>query len=67
MMKVPQVMQQSGLSAPLLVGVGASAISGWLAISVLLKYVSRHSYGVFALYRVVLGAAVLAIYFARGG
>jgi len=66
-LKVPHVMRESGLALPLLVGVAASAISGWLAISVLLKYVSRHSYGVFALYRVVLGAAVLAIYFARGG
>lgn len=66
-LKAPQVMRESGMSAPLLVGVAASAISGWLAISVLLKYVSRHSYGVFALYRVVLGVAVLAIYFARGG
>jgi undecaprenyl-diphosphatase len=66
-LKVPHVMRDSGLTLPLLVGVAASAISGWLAISVLLKYVSRHSYGVFALYRVVLGAIVLAIYFARGG
>lgn len=66
-LKVPHVMRDSGLTLPLLVGVAASAISGWLAISVLLKYVSRHSYGVFALYRVLLGAGVLAIYFARGG
>jgi undecaprenyl-diphosphatase len=66
-LKVPHVMRDSGLTLPLLVGVAASAISGWLAISVLLKYVSRHSYGVFALYRVLLGVVVLAIYFARGG
>jgi|SRR5665213_311121 len=66
-LKVPHVMRETGMNLPLLVGVGASAISGWFAISVLLKYVSRHSYGVFALYRVLLGAAVLAIYFARGG
>jgi undecaprenyl-diphosphatase len=66
-LKVPHVMRESGMSWPLLVGVATSAISGWLAISVLLKYVSRHSYGVFALYRVLLGAGVLAIYFARGG
>lgn len=66
-LKVPHVMRETGMNAPLLVGVAASAISGWLAISVLLKYVSRHSYGVFALYRIVLGLAVLAIYFARGG
>lgn len=66
-LKVPHVMRESGMGLPLLVGVATSAISGWLAISVLLKYVSRHSYGVFAWYRVLLGAGVLAIYFARGG
>jgi undecaprenyl-diphosphatase len=66
-LKVPHVLRESGMSLPLFVGVAASAISGWLAISVLLKYVSRHSYGAFALYRVLLGAVVLAIYYARGG
>lgn len=66
-LKVPHVIRESGLNAPLIVGVVASALSGWLAISVLLRYVSRHSYGVFAAYRVVLGAVILAIYFARGG
>jgi undecaprenyl-diphosphatase len=66
-LKVPDVVRENGISAPLVVGVLASALSGWLAISVLLKFVSRHSYGVFALYRVVLGVAVLGIYFARGG
>lgn len=66
-LKAPHVMRETGMSMPLLVGVATSAISGWLAIAVLLRYVSRHSYGAFALYRVLLGAAVLAIYFARGG
>ena len=65
-LKVPHVLRESGLSTPLVVGVLASAVSGWFAISALLKYVSRHSYGAFALYRVVVGAIVLVIYFARG-
>ena len=56
----------NGVSAPLIAGVVASAISGWLAISVLLKYVARHSYGVFAAYRFVVGALVLAIAAFRG-
>ena len=56
----------NGISAPLVAGVVASAISGWLAIAVLLKYVARHSYGVFALYRVVVGAAVLVVAMYRG-
>jgi undecaprenyl-diphosphatase len=65
-LKVPHVLREGGISAPLIAGVLASALSGWLAISVVLRYVSRHSYGVFALYRVLLGAVVLAIYFIRG-
>jgi undecaprenyl-diphosphatase len=47
-------------------GVAASAISGWLAISILMRYVSRHSYGIFALYRIIVGIAVLAVIHARG-
>ena len=47
------------------VGVVAAAVSSWLAIAVLLKFVSRHSYGVFALYRLVLGAAVLGVLWLR--
>lgn len=57
---------ENGITAPLVAGVIASAISGWLAISVLLKFVARHSYGVFAVYRLILGAIVLAVAFSRG-
>ena len=64
--EVPAALHQQGLSATLLVGVVASALSGWLAISILLKYVARHSYGVFAAYRVLLGAAVLLLLAMRG-
>jgi undecaprenyl-diphosphatase len=58
-LKLPQAIREQGLSTPMMVGVLASAISGWLAILVLLRLVIRHSYGVFALYRILLGAAVL--------
>ena len=58
-LKLPQAIHEQGLSAPMIVGILASAVSGWLAITVLLRLVIRHSYGVFAVYRVVLGAAVL--------
>ena len=57
---------EDGISAPLVAGVLASAVSGWLAISVLLKFVARHSYGVFALYRVIVGIGVLIVAFYRG-
>ncbi len=64
-LKVPHVLKTEGVSTPLAVGVVASAVSGWLAISVLLKFVSHRSYGVFAAYRVVVGVIVLAIAFTR--
>jgi undecaprenyl-diphosphatase len=60
-LKLPEAVREQGLSAPMITGVVASAVSGWLAIRVLLRLVVRHSYGVFAAYRVILGAGVLLL------
>ncbi|MCU0648961.1 MAG: undecaprenyl-diphosphatase UppP [Gemmatimonadaceae bacterium] len=57
--KTPDAVAEHGVSLPLIVGIVAAAISSWLAIDILLKYVSRYSFGIFALYRLVLGAGVL--------
>ena len=65
-MKGSEVLQQGGITTPVVAGVFAAAISSWLAIAILLRYVSRHSYGIFALYRVVLGVAVLLFLQMRG-
>lgn len=65
-LKVPEVLRESGITTPLVVGVLAAGVSSWLAIAILLRYVARHSYGVFALYRVVLGVVVLGLLYARG-
>jgi len=62
----PKALHAGGLTNELMSGVVASAISGWLAISILMRYVSRHSYGIFAFYRIALGLAVLAVIYARG-
>ena len=59
--EVPKALAEGGLGAPIVAGVVASALSGWLAISVLLRYVTRHGFGVFAVYRIVLGLGVLAL------
>ena len=59
--KVPKGIGEGGLGAPIVAGVVASGLSGWLAISVLLKYVARHGFGVFAAYRIALGIGVLAL------
>jgi undecaprenyl-diphosphatase len=53
------------LDANMIVGVVAAAIVGMLAIRFLLKYVQTRSYAVFAYYRWVLAACVLAVYFTR--
>jgi undecaprenyl-diphosphatase len=65
-LKGPEALRTNGVTAPLVIGVVSAAASGWLAISVLLRYVSRNSYGIFALYRVVLGVVVLVILYTRG-
>jgi undecaprenyl-diphosphatase len=62
----PKALSEAGLTNEIMSGVAASAISGWLAISVLMRYVSRHSYGIFAFYRIVFGLGVLAVIYARG-
>lgn len=64
--KGSEAFQSGGAGMPLAIGVLSAAISSWLAIAILLRYVSRHSYGIFALYRIVLGVVVLAIVYARG-
>lgn len=60
-LKAPDALREGLPMAPLAIGVGAAAVSSWLAISVLLRFVTRHSYGVFALYRVLLGAVVFLV------
>jgi len=62
----PKALHEGGITNELMGGVVASAVSGWLAISILMRYVSRHSYGIFAFYRILLGLGVLAVIYARG-
>jgi undecaprenyl-diphosphatase len=62
----PKALAEGGLTNEIMSGVVASAVSGWLAISILMRYVSKHSYGIFAFYRVALGITVLGLLYARG-
>jgi undecaprenyl-diphosphatase len=65
--KVPDALREAGgLTAPLVAGILASGISGWLAIAVLLRYLASNSFGVFAVYRVLLGLVIFGLIFARG-
>ena len=64
--KVPEVISEGGVNAPLVAGVIAAGLSSWLAIAVLLRFLAKHGFGVFALYRLVLGAVVLFTLASRG-
>ena len=65
-LKLPHAVREQGFSAPLLAGMLAAAVSGWLAIAVLLRLLQTRGYGMFAAYRLVLGALVLWLAAARG-
>jgi undecaprenyl-diphosphatase len=64
--KLPHLLK-AGVTVPLATGVFTAAVSSWFAIAIVLRYVKTHSYGVFALYRVLLAAVVVALWFSRGG
>ncbi|HET7590029.1 MAG TPA: undecaprenyl-diphosphatase UppP [Solirubrobacterales bacterium] len=51
----------SGVAGPMAVGTAAAAVSGYLAISFLLRLVRTTSYRPFVLYRYAAGAAVLLV------
>ena len=66
LLEVPKALHERGLATPLLVGVTTAAVSGWFAIAVLMRFVKTRGFGVFAIYRLMLGAAVLALVASRG-
>jgi undecaprenyl-diphosphatase len=65
-LKLPDAVREAESLAPMAVGVVAAAVSAWVAIAVLLKYVARRSYGVFAVYRLLFGALIFYLIYARG-
>mgnify|MGYP002778091255 CR=1 FL=1 len=65
-LKTPDALAAEGIGGALVVGIVTAAVSSWIAIAVLLRYLTRHSFGVFALYRIALGAFVLALLATRG-
>ncbi|HLV27172.1 MAG TPA: undecaprenyl-diphosphatase UppP [Gemmatimonadales bacterium] len=65
--KVPDALAETGITLPLVVGVVSAAVSSAFAIAILLRYVSRRDYGIFAVYRVLLGTLVLWLLFSQSG
>jgi len=50
-----------GVLVPMIVGILASAISGYLAIAGLLRFVRTRSYDIFVVYRVLIGIGILVL------
>ena len=55
----------SGMWNALIVGTITSAVTGWLAVRIMLRWVRTHSYAGFAAYRVCLALMITAVLFAR--
>lgn len=53
-------------NAPFLTGVAVSAVTGFLAIKLLLSYLTRKNFGIFVWYRFILGSVVIAVALYRG-
>ncbi|MEX1009044.1 MAG: undecaprenyl-diphosphate phosphatase [Acidimicrobiia bacterium] len=52
----------SGFGSAFFWGVAASAVSGFLAIAFLLRYVRTHSFRPFVIYRIVVGIVIIVIF-----
>jgi undecaprenyl-diphosphatase len=50
-----------GSAGPVIVGVISAAVSGFIAIWALLRYVRTHGYGIFVVYRLVAAAVILLL------
>jgi undecaprenyl-diphosphatase len=50
-----------GAAGPMVVGVASAAVSGFLAISFLLRYLRTHNYDLFAVYRLAIAGAIIAL------
>jgi undecaprenyl-diphosphatase len=53
------------LTGPYIWGIVVSAACGWVAVNVFLRGINRYGLRPYALYRLLAGAAVLAVYYAR--
>ncbi len=62
--KLPDLWK-SGLGVSFWVGLLVSAVSGYLAIKYLLKFVKKASYKIFFWYRLILASLIILVYFLR--
>jgi undecaprenyl-diphosphatase len=67
LLKVPQLFRSGAETGPVLLGMLAAAVSGFLAIRLLLSYVRTRSYLPFVVYRFAFAGLVWLVLLWRGG
>jgi undecaprenyl-diphosphatase len=67
LVKVPKLLHDTGDKGPLLAGLATAAITGFLAIRILLVFVRRHDYRPFVYYRWAFALLILAVALVRSG
>lgn len=63
-LKVPQLFE-NGITLPITLGIIAAAVSGYLAIKYMLRFIQRVGYAPFFWYRLVLAGAIVTFYFLK--
>lgn len=64
LVKVPELFKV-GITMPIVLGILAAAISGYLAIKYMLRFIQKVGYAPFFWYRLVLAFVIIAAYFAK--
>ena len=62
--KIPELFA-SGVTMPILVGILAAALSGYLAIKYMLKFIQKVGYAPFFYYRLALTVVIVIVYFIK--
>lgn len=62
--KVPYLLQ-TGITASVIVGIIAAAVSGYLSIKYMLRFIQKVGYAPFFWYRLTLALIIVAVYFTR--
>jgi undecaprenyl-diphosphatase len=63
-LKVPHLLQ-AGITLPIILGIIAAAVSGYLAIKYMLRFIQKVGYAPFFWYRLALAAIIVIVYFLR--
>lgn len=64
LVKLPEIIS-GGISSSIIIGTLAAAVSGFLSIKYLLRYVQTKNYRPFVWYRIIFAAIIIIVYFAR--